>query len=160
MGLLGVGGGEPSFRGFAGGDVARSIKVFQPVTHRGPAGRVFVQPSLNPLLDSVGLEVLRHVFGFVDGVHEGDARLDVHFPALGGAAHRQREGQTADVIRGRQLAAPFALGRLGQLVRRLVCIGVVDTNGDDAVVGQPAVADGFLVAFAVQLHAEGGFVVH
>ena len=151
---------QPPLRGFAGRGVARSVQVLQAVLRRGPAVRVLAEPARDPLLDLAGLQIRRHVAGLVHRVHEGDARLDVHLVALGAAAHGQREGQAPEVVRRGQLAAPCAFGRLGQLIRRPERLGVVDAHGDDAVVGQPAVADGLEIALAVQFHAEGGLVVH
>ena len=39
-------------------------------------------------------------------------------------------------------------------------VGAVDTHGDDTIVRQPLVFDRLHVGFAVQFHAEHGFVVH
>ena len=59
-----------------------------------------------------------------------------------------------------ELLLAFAAGLGGQQIGLLVGVRVVDGEGDDAVVGEPAVVDGFHIAFAVEFHAENGFVVH
>ena len=59
-----------------------------------------------------------------------------------------------------ELLLALAAGLGGQQIGLLVGVRVVDGEGDDAVVGEPAVVDGFHIAFAVEFHAENGFVVH
>ena len=125
-----------------------------------PAVGVLFEPPGNPISHLVGLKVRGHVLGLVHRVHEGYTGSDVHFFALRRPAHRESEGQAAKVVRGRQFAETLAPGVLRQNVRRLECLPVVDAHGDDAVIGQPTVADGFHVALAVQFHAEGSLVVH
>ena len=80
--------------------------------------------------------------------------------SLGGAAHGEGEGEAAQVVCRSQGISALALGILRQFVGFGVGGGVVDCQGDDAVVGQPAVADGFDIALAIELYAEDGLVVH
>ena len=134
--------------------------MFEAVIGRSPAVRVLAEPPGDPFLHVFGLEVRRHVPGLVHRIHEGDARLDLHFVALGGATHRKSERQSAQVVRGRQLTASCAFGFLRQVIRRLERLRVVDAHGNDTVVGQPTVADGLLIALAAQLNPEGGLIIH
>ena len=146
-----------------GGDIAGGVQVFQPIRRGGLPVPVEAHPFLQPLPDGGRLEVVRHIFGLVHGIHKGDAGFDGHiavFRVPGGAAHSQGEGQAAQVVVGSQSAAAFAFGVGGQAVGGGVGGRVVDAEGDDAVVGQPAVVHSLQVALAVQFHAEDGFVVH
>ena len=146
-------------------DVGGCVQVFQLVPGGLPARQVVVQVFLNPFPGGVGLEVLGHVPGLVHRVHEGDAGLNCYlFPCVivlpGRVAHGEGEGQPPDVVIGGEGLPPFALGVFGEQVGGAVGFGVVDTDGDDAVVGQPAVVHGVNVAASVDFHAEDGFVVH
>ena len=139
--------------------------MFQLVLAGLAARQVVVQVFLNPFPGGVGLEVLGHVLGLVHGVHKCDAGLNRYLflcviVLLGGVAHGQGEGQPPDVVVGGEGLSSLALGVFGEHVGGSVRFGVVDADGYDAVVGQPAIVQGVNVAAPVDFHPEHGFVVH
>ena len=143
--------------------LAAGVQMLQFVGRALLTGMVTVQPILHPILYSAGCQVLGHIAGMVHGVHKGDARGDRDaglVRRLGRAAHSQGESQSAQVIGGGELAPALAVGLLRQPVGLPVGVRVVDADGDDAVVGQPAVADGLRIALGVQFHAKDGLVAH
>ena len=155
--------GEAALGVVASHDVAGGVEVLERVVGGDVPLAVFAHPLLQPVPHRVGFEVARHVPGLVDRVHEGDAGLDGHcvlVAALGGSAHSEREGEPPQVVRGGQGLTALALGVQREQVGGLVCVGVVHAEGDDAVVGEPFVLDGLHIALAVELDAEGCFVVH
>ena len=159
----GGGGGQFLLGIVPGGHIAGSVQVFQGVGGGGLPAAIAVHPLLQPLADGGRGEIRGHILGFVHGVHKGDAGFDGDVAVLrmlGSPAHRQGKGQAAQVVVGGQGAAALALGVLGQLIGRRVSLPVVNAQGNDAVVGQPAVVDGLHIAFAVKLHAKGIRVIH
>ena len=160
-----VGGGlrQQAFGVFPGRDVVGGVQVLQRVMGGGLPFPVLAQPVLKPRPHRVGLQVRRHVPGLVHGVHEGDAGCDgkdFAVLALGGAAHGQGESHPPQIVGGCERAASFAPGFGRQQVGLAEGFRVVDAQGDDAIVGEPAVPDGLHVALAVEFHAEDGLVVH
>ena len=145
------------------GDVACGVQVFQGVCRCRLTSGVLFEPALEPVPHYRLLEVPRKILGLVHRVHEGDARLDGDVAVLrvhGGAAHGQGKGQATEEMGGGEPVAPLALGDCGKLVGDVVGVWVVEGHGDDSVVGEPAVLDGFHVALAVQLDTEDLFIVH
>ncbi len=155
---------QPVLGVFSGHNVVGGVQVLQLVVGGGLPLPVLAQPVLEPLLYGVGLQVLRHVPGLVHGVHEGDAGFDgesvVFSFTVRGTAHGQGEGQPPQVVGGGKGPTSLAPGIGGQQVGLPKGFRVVNAQGDDAIVGEPAVLDRFHVALAVQFHSEDGLVVH